>query len=191
MGTPARPIVQPTAPERYRVQCTIGQEAHERLRRLQALLRREIPDGDPGAIFERALSLLLADVEKKKFGAAATSRPRASIRPGTDRGARKPARPSRDLPAAVQRVVWRRDGGQCAFVSRTGRRCQERTFLEFHHIQPYAMQGPATVDNVALLCRTHNRYEAELIFGPHEAGETDSRVKTEEPRSSRVELEGR
>src|SRR6185503_17162086 len=89
MATPARPIVQPTAPERYRVQCTIGQEAHERLRRLQALLRREIPDGDPGAIFERALSLLLADVEKKKFGGATT--PRAAIRPGTDRGARKPA----------------------------------------------------------------------------------------------------
>ena len=86
MATPARPIVQPTAPERYRVQCTIGQEAHERLRRLQALLRREIPDGDPGAIFERALSLLLANVEKKKFGGARTPRPQAAIRPGTDSG---------------------------------------------------------------------------------------------------------
>ena len=50
-----RPIVQATAPERYRVQFTIGQETHEKLRRLQALLRREIPDGDPAAIFDRAL----------------------------------------------------------------------------------------------------------------------------------------
>src|SRR5437773_1199993 len=28
-----RPVIQPTAPQRYRVQFTIGQEAHERLRR--------------------------------------------------------------------------------------------------------------------------------------------------------------
>jgi hypothetical protein len=42
-----RPIVRPTAPERYRVQFTIGEQTHEKLRRLQTLLRREIPDGDP------------------------------------------------------------------------------------------------------------------------------------------------
>jgi hypothetical protein len=49
-----RPIVRATAPERYRVQFTIGAEGHERLRRLQALLRREIPDGDPGVIVRGA-----------------------------------------------------------------------------------------------------------------------------------------
>jgi hypothetical protein len=38
-----RPIVETTSPERYRVQFTIGKESHERLRRLQDLLRREIP----------------------------------------------------------------------------------------------------------------------------------------------------
>ena len=43
----ARPVIQARAPERYRVQFTIGEETHARLRRVQALLRREIPDGDP------------------------------------------------------------------------------------------------------------------------------------------------
>jgi 5-methylcytosine-specific restriction endonuclease McrA len=71
------------------------------------------------------------------------------------------------VPRAVKREVWRRDGGQCAFVSTTGRRCTERTFLEFHHVQPYAKQGPATVANISLRCRRHNQYEAQLIFGPH------------------------
>ena len=50
-----RPIVETTSPERYRVQFTIGRESHDKLRRVQALLRREIPDGDPGAIFDRAI----------------------------------------------------------------------------------------------------------------------------------------
>jgi hypothetical protein len=163
-----RPIVRATAPERYRVQFTIGAEGHERLRRLQALLRREIPDGDPGVIVERALALLLEKVEKTKLGAAAKPRPRSSIRPGTDKAVR-----SRDVPRAVKRGSWKRDAGQCAFVSPTGRRCAERTFLEFHHVQAYAKQGPATVGNISLRCWRHNQYEAELIFGPrrHEANE--------------------
>ena len=73
--------------------------------------------------------------------------------------------PSRHVPREVKRAVYRRDAGQCAFVSPTGHRCAERTFLEFHHIQPYALQGPATVDNISLRCWRHNQYEAELIFG--------------------------
>jgi hypothetical protein len=74
-----RPVVRASAPERYRVQFTIGQETHEKLRRVQALLRREIPDGDPAAIFDRALALLLEKVEKTKLGAAAKPRPRPRL----------------------------------------------------------------------------------------------------------------
>jgi hypothetical protein len=177
---------------------------------LQALLRREILDGDPGAIFDRALTVLLEKVEKTKLAVAAKPRPnrpirpaadpRTSIRPAADREVHsqgllsrqvppaplsrevppalpaghvapalpsgQPTPPSRTVPREIKREVWRRDAGQCAFVSSTGRRCTESTFLEFHHIQPYAKQGPATVANIALRCWRHNQYEAELIFGP-------------------------
>jgi hypothetical protein len=162
-----RPIVQALAPERYRVQFTIGRETHEKLGRLQALLRREIPDGDPGTIFDRALTVLLERVEKRKLGAADKPRSNRPIRPGADKEARKPTVRSRHIPREVQRAVWRRDAGKCAFVSASGRRCTESTFLEFHHIQAYAMQGPATVANISLRCWRHNQYEAALIFGPH------------------------
>jgi 5-methylcytosine-specific restriction endonuclease McrA len=160
-----RPIIETTSPERYRVQFTIGKESHDKLRRLQALLRREIPDGDPAAIFDRALTLLLEKVEKTKLGAAAKPRP-DPIRPGADRQLRTPIVPSRDTPRHVRRAVGRRDGGQCAFVSRDGHRCTERTFLEFHHIVPHALGGLATVENISLRCRRHNQYEADLVFGP-------------------------
>ena len=169
VASPARrPIIETTSPERYRVQFTIGKESHETLRRLQALLRREIPDGDAGVIVERALRLLLERVEKSKF--AATSRPRPSIRRGADTArlpdeARTPVVRSRHIPNAVQRASWRRDGGRCAFVSKDGVRCKERVFLEFHHGDAHALGGPATLDNIALRCRRHNQYEAELVFG--------------------------
>jgi len=165
LPTTRRPIIETTSPERYRVQFTIGRESHEKLRRVQALLRREIPDGDPAAIFDRALSLLLEKVEKAKLGAAAKPRPRA-IRPGADRPLRTPVVPSRDVPRHIKRAAERRDGGQCAFVSRDGHRCTERSFLEFHHIRPYALGGSATLENISLRCRRHNQYEAQLIFGP-------------------------
>jgi hypothetical protein len=157
--TTRRPIIQTTSPERYRVQFTIGKESHDKLRRVQVLLRREIPDGDPAAIFDRAVSLLLERVEKAKLGAAAKPRPARPIRPGADR--------QRDIPSHVQRAVSQRDRGQCAFVSKGGHRCTERTFLEFHHIVPYALGGLATVENISLRCRRHNQYEAELVFGSH------------------------
>jgi hypothetical protein len=160
-----RPVIETTSPDRYRVQFTVGKETHDKLRRLQELLRREIPDGDPGAIFDRAVTLLLERVERKKFGAAAKPRPAPSIRPGTDRSSGGVVE-SRDIPTYVQRAVAKRDGGQCGFVGPGGHRCPERTFLEFHHIVPYALGGRATVDNISLRCRRHNQYEAELVFGP-------------------------
>lgn len=150
-----RPVIKPLSPDRYRIQFTVSREAQERLRRVQDLLRREIPDGDPGAIFERALTLLLEDLARKML--AATTTPRASSGGGQR---------SRHIPAAVKRKVWIRDHGQCAFVSRSGRGCRERTFLEFHHVRPYALGGETTVENVSLRCREHNAHEAERVFGP-------------------------
>ena len=139
-------IAVPLAPCRYQVQFTVSEETHEKLRRAQDLLRREIPDGDPGAIFDRALTLLLEDVARNKL--AATSSPR----PVAETSGR-----SRRIPAHVRRAVWLRDAGRCAFVAPNGRRCAERAFLEFHHQDPYALgrassQGHDAVRNPSTSC---------------------------------------
>jgi hypothetical protein len=157
-GTPPpsrpRPVLEPLAPELYKVQFTVDKATYDRLRRIQDLMRREIPTGDAAVIFARALVLLEQRAEKKAF--SATTRPR------TPRGT-KPG--SRTIPAHVEREVWARDDGRCAFVGRSGMRCSERTFLDFHHRDPHANGGPPTVENIALRCRAHNAYEAELVFG--------------------------
>ena len=152
---PKRPaVVDPLAPDRYKVQLTVSRETYEKLRRAQDLLRHTIPSGDPAAIFDRALSLLLADLERTKL--AATERPRATRASSTG---------SRYIPASVKREVWARDGGQCAFVGANGR-CTEQGFLEFHHVVPYAVGGQTMPENLELRCRAHNSYEAEQYFGP-------------------------
>jgi hypothetical protein len=151
---PARPVVVPLAPDRYKVQFTASAEGYANLKMAQDFLRHQIPNGDEGKIIELALARLVKDLKKEKLGAA--DRPRAS---------RGTAPDSRDIPAAVRREVWARDGGQCAFVGQNGRRCEEKGFLEFHHVQPYAAKGKATVDNIELRCAAHNQYEAGVCPG--------------------------
>jgi hypothetical protein len=150
-----RPAVVPLAPSRFALHVTLGQEAHDDLRRLQDLLCQEIPDADPARIVERALALLRRDVEKKKC--AATDRPRASR--GTAPG-------SRDIDAAVERAVRQRDENRCAFIGRSGRRCAAKRFVELHHVDSWALGGGKSVDELSLRCRRHNRYESEQLFGP-------------------------
>jgi len=156
--TRAWPLVTPLAPERYKVQFTIGPQTHDKLRRAQDLLRHAVPNGDPGEIFDRALTLLVEQLEKAKIGSAKPGRPQRALALG-----------SRRVPAAVRRVVWARDEGRCAFLGGEGR-CGETAFLEFHHVTPYARGGKATADQIQLRCRAHNQYEAVEAFGPRPVG---------------------
>jgi 5-methylcytosine-specific restriction endonuclease McrA len=148
-------VVTPLAPERYRLQVTLTRQTAEKLRRARALARHAIPDGDVGSILDRALTLLIDDLERRRCVRVASPRPQHSCE-RTSSG--------RHILAAVRRAVWQRDEGRCAFVGRTGR-CHETAFLEFHHVAPYAAGGAATVDNIQLRCRGHNQYEARLFFG--------------------------
>ena len=154
--TPPPARIAPLAAERYRIQLTVTAETHDKFRRAQALLRHVLPSGDAAAIFDRAITLLVQDLERRRF--AETSSPRMQTQSTTGNGG------SRHIRAAVRREVWRRDQGRCAFVGREGR-CREAACLEFHHVEPYAAGGGSTVANLELRCRAHNVYEARLFFG--------------------------
>jgi 5-methylcytosine-specific restriction endonuclease McrA len=91
---------------------------------------------------------------------------------------------SRDIPNDVQRTVSRRDGGRCAYTAPDGTRCTERTFLQFHHLHPYALGGLPTVDNISLRCRRHNQYEAEIVVGRHERRSKDVGSVVGRPRET-------
>jgi hypothetical protein len=148
-------IVAPLTPKRFRVEMTVGKATKDKLERVQNLMCREVPDGDIGVIFDRALDALTRELEKEKR--AATSRPRAS---------RASKEGTRRIQAHVVRAVWARDGERCAFVAPDGRRCAETRYLELHHREPHALGGPPTVENISVRCRGHNVYESEMVFGP-------------------------
>ena len=159
-------IVAPLSPERYRVQFTASAETTQKLRQLQELLRHQIPNGDPALVIERAIDVLHQHVMQEKVAQVKRPRNKPVKAAGGDEPKHEPERAvSRHIPSEVKRAVWDRDGGQCAFVSRSGRRCSERGRIEFHHLEPYGWGGPATIENISLRCRTHNTYEGERVFG--------------------------
>jgi len=150
---PRRSRVEPIARDRYVLRACLGQATLDKLNRARSLLSHKIPNGDLSAVLDRVLDLAIESLEKRKF--AATREPRKT----------RATRSARHVPAEVKRAIWERDRGQCTFVSDSGHRCTSRTLLEFDHVTPVARGGRASIDNLRLRCRTHNRHEAELAFG--------------------------
>ncbi len=148
-----RAVVAALAADRYLLKITLSGAAHAKLERARDLLRHVVPNGDPAAIVDRALTVLVDELEKSRCAAA--DRPAARPRPTST---------PRHVPAAIRRTVWTRDEGRCAFVGVDGR-CRETGWLELHHVVPFARGGPTTVENLALRCRAHNAYEAGRDFG--------------------------
>src|SRR5258706_3242069 len=148
-----RPRVEPLSAARYKVQFTASAEHREKLERICDLMSHSNPSRDLGVVFERAVDLLLRDLEKKKL--KKTDRPKSARAP-TD---------SDHIPNKVRREVCERDGGQCTFEDEHGHRCPARALLQLDHIFPRALGGKAIVENLRLRCQSHNLLEAERVFG--------------------------
>jgi 5-methylcytosine-specific restriction endonuclease McrA len=171
-GALSKAICEPLGAQRYCVRFVADEAAHQQLQELRSLLRPSVPDGDVAKILARAIGVLLREVRKQKIGSCSSPRPArpaeagVTAEPSNEATRRsKSERPSRHIPAAIRREVWRRDGGRCTFRSRAGRKCGSVEFLEFHHRVPWACCREHTASNIGLRCRAHNQYEAELAFG--------------------------
>jgi 5-methylcytosine-specific restriction endonuclease McrA len=197
-----RGSLKPLSPGRYKVEFTAGQALHDKLAQLRDLLRHQVPDGELAVLFERAVDSLIEDTLKQRFAQTrAAKKPRsakrvaaacdsnrgkavateaASLESPTGAPRRTRGANSRYIPRAVVREVYRRDAGQCTFVSSEGKRCSERSFLELHHHDPYARGGQPTVENLRLVCRAHNSFFAERDYG--RAFMRSKQKQTREPR---------
>jgi len=149
---PVRPVVEPLAPSRYKIQFTASGELRDKLERLQALMHSDL-----AAVIEAAVTEKLERLEAKRY--AETKSPRKTLQQ-TDTSPK-----SRYIPAAVRRLVRKRDEGQCRFVNEQGRRCTERRWLEFHHEDPFGRGGDHDPAKMSLMCRRHNAYLAEREYG--------------------------
>jgi hypothetical protein len=78
-GSVPRPTARPItalSPRRYKIEITVDEDTHDKLRSLQDLLGRSQVGRDPAAIISRAIDTLLLQTLKRK--AATTDRPRTA-----------------------------------------------------------------------------------------------------------------
>ena len=99
----------------------------------------------------------IEQVKKERFAEVRNSRKTAT---DADRLAT-----SRHVPNPIKRAVYERDGGRCAFTDERGKRCTEMAAIEFDHVDGFARTGRHDIDGVRLLCRAHNQYAAERMYG--------------------------
>ena len=69
-------------------------------------------------------------------------------------------RKSRVVPPAMRRALGERDEGRCRFPG-----CENRSWVDAHHIVHWAHGGKTRLDNLILLCDRHHRLVHEGGFG--------------------------
>jgi hypothetical protein len=69
-------------------------------------------------------------------------------------------RKTRAVPASMRRAIDARDEGHCQFPG-----CENRRWVDAHHIVHWARGGQTRVDNLVLLCSRHHRLVHEGGFG--------------------------
>jgi hypothetical protein len=151
---PPRESTEPLDAARARLHLTVSRSFLEKLEAAKDALGHACPGGDAAEILERGLDLVLARHAKRR---GLVERPRQRRRPS--------AGDTDTIPAEVKREVWRRAGGQCEWRFESGERCGCTRRLEYDHIEPVALGGKSTVENVELTCRPHNLLAARRIFG--------------------------
>jgi 5-methylcytosine-specific restriction endonuclease McrA len=144
--------VEPLDAELARVHVTVSRRFLEKLEAAKDALGHACPAGGAAEILERGLDLVLAQHAKRRGLVEKPQKARGTSRRET-------------IPAEVKREVWRRAGGQCEWRFDSGERCGCRRRLEYDHVEPLALGGRSTVENIRLACRPHNLLSARRVLG--------------------------
>ena len=91
--------------------------------------------------------------------------PETARRLACDASVVRDGRKSRTIPTSLRRALRARDQG-CRFPG-----CDNRRFVDAHHVHHWAKGGETTLDNLVLLCRRHHRAVHEGRFHVDAEGE--------------------
>lgn len=110
-----------------------------------------------GAAAERvAVAVVAAAVQAADLVTPEVAAPMAKVPKGAKRGA---------IPRSIAAIVRARDRHCCAWKMPGGGVCGSTWRLQIDHIHPFALGGPATVENLRLVCAAHNLQHARDVFG--------------------------
>jgi len=188
------PIAENSVPKpirRIKIEFVAEEGLAKKIERAKEILRHKFPDGKFEDIFNQALEDLLEKRDPMRKTERAEKRNEKKLSKDEEKKEqrevfqapdeiKKPTNPFKEtarhfpsenglrhryIPQEIRRKVWVRDGGRCTYQSSSGKRCGEKGFLEMDHIEPFALGGLSTEENLRLLCARHNKWRAEKTFG--------------------------
>jgi 5-methylcytosine-specific restriction endonuclease McrA len=150
---PPRDEVEPLDAKLSRLHITVDSELLQLLEAAKDAFAHSFPSGRAADVIKHGLRVAL-DQHDKRLGLV--EKPLKAPRPSR----------TNHIPAHVKREVLRRAGGRrCEWILPSGERCDCRRKLEFDHIKALALGGKSTLENVRLICRSHNLLAARHVFG--------------------------
>jgi len=158
-----RATIEPLSEARFRVEFTASDALRRKLELCRDLMSHANPSRDLAVVIERAVDLLLVELERKRLGRARRPR-RHENGVGEENATHARVQPPR-VTTAVRREVFERDGLRCTYVAENGRRCEARALLELDHVHPKALGGGDEAANLRVRCQAHNQLWAEQTFG--------------------------
>ena len=157
-----RPSLKPSSAERFTLHTGVSEEIHGDIEAALAILSR-----GSKVFLEEAVGLafkvLLDKIDPlRKATRKRTVKPVTHSEVAIQQAAPVPA-PSKQnskryLTAELKRELFRRDGNRCRHLNPDKTRCDQRTFLEIHHIRPLSEGGATTLENLITVCSGHHSH---------------------------------
>lgn len=142
--------LRPVAKEISELKVPVDPKTEENLTALKEILSQKI--GKPATLAQ--VVAWAAETTREKFDPiqrAKRSRKISSGNAAMPRPGRQPVR------ASVKHPIVLRDGMQCTYVSKDGRRCDQKRWLQLHHKVEVMNGGLNSVENLHTLCRAHHQ----------------------------------
>jgi 5-methylcytosine-specific restriction endonuclease McrA len=140
-----------------RIQFSASKQLMEKLERLKGLLAHKVPSGRFGQLFEEIAEIALKRLEPKP----PTEPTKNSLRaPKVNR--------TRYIKSSTRRIAWAKSQSQCEYIDPvSGRRCESRHALQVDHIHEFSRGGSHELENLRILCRSHNLWREEQRTRPN------------------------
>jgi hypothetical protein len=150
-GLPPQESSRPVSGTLTEIKAVIDENLRADLEKLKSIMSHKNPYMSYGELLRALADLALKRVESK---VPKNSPSTSAVESG------------RYIPIQLQKKVWQNYLGCCGFIDpATGRRCESRYQLEFHHTIPFAKGGPTSEENLQLFCKAHNQHQGIKDFG--------------------------
>ncbi|MBI4406199.1 MAG: HNH endonuclease [Deltaproteobacteria bacterium] len=163
-------MIKPVSPQRMKLVCGIPEKLMqdiERVKDLESQKKRKAVTLEE--TLQELVSFYLERQDPVKKAQRALTKPTLS---SPSRREDKQDHPRQTpIPTRIKQEVTTRDQGQCTAQTPDGKRCEQKRWIEIHHLHPVAQGGGHTTDNLATLCHHHHK----LMHEPNRLSQPFSR----------------